>query len=186
MSCERGLPFPRGKTYGDGVVTLTDTTAKHLEGKVYEVEDTVYGTGQTIKLRVVKNDSGADITVARKFMKFSGTDANDFGRRCAGFASTAGSVCKPLDEAYTVGATIPDDDLFYVLEEGWGKVNTAAGSISLGAGAEVATTADGLIGGVEAVAGEYVAGRVDVACTTASTATRIWVDAGFNGGIVGT
>lgn len=181
------LPFERGRTFSDaGMVTMDDGTYSHLEGQRFKCEDTVHGTGQKITLLVVKNDTGAAITAARKFYKFSVTDAKDFGRRVAGVASTAGMVCKPLDDAYTVGFSIPAGDLFYVTDEGWGTVQSAAGTVNVAAGEQVATTALGLIGGAAAAAGEYAAGWTDQALTTASTDYRIWINGGLCGGIVGT
>lgn len=175
------LPFPRGMTYEDsGFVTPGDTKFEHLEGQIYECEDTVHGTGRTILLRVVKNDT-TDITVARKFMKFSSSSAKDFGGRIAGYCTVAGQLCKPLDDAYTVGQILPAGEHFYVIEEGYVNVNTNAGSISLDSGDAVATTADGRIYGSKAFAGQYIAGVADMPMSTANTASRIWVDRGFSG-----
>lgn len=182
----KALPFPRGRTLSDDLdnLTLSDTWYQHLEGKEFEVEDTVNGTGEKVILRVVKNDTGSAITVAKKFMRFN-TNAEDFGRRIAGVANAEGMFCVPMDDAYTVGDTIPDDDLFYVVVKGPVSVTTAAGSVSLSAHDPVATTAAGFIGGVKAQYGEFVAGIADVACTTASASLLIHVDLGV-GGIVGT
>lgn len=174
------LPFPRGKTYADSVVIMTDADVNRLEGRVFEVPDTIHGTGMKVKLRVVKNDSAGAITVARRLMKFS-TDAKDFGRRVAGYASVRGQICKPLDDMYAekgVG-TIADDDLFYVVEGGPCKVNTGSGSISLAAQAPVCTDASGYIDGTKAHAGFAAFGVLDAASTSTSTATLVYVNEGF-------
>ena len=116
---EKSLPFPRGRTFYDANtdVTLSDTLYSHLEGQIFEVEDTEHGTGEKVLLRVVKNDTGAAITVARKFCEFSVTSSADWGLRVGTFpADTAGAVCKPIDDAYTAGDTIDQYDLFYVVE----------------------------------------------------------------------
>jgi hypothetical protein len=130
----------------------------------------------------VKNDSGAAITSARKFYKFATTDALDFGRRIADVNDSAGGVCKPMDDAYVVGTSIADDDLFYVVEAGPCYVNTEASSVSLSAGGAVVSDASGLVDGAAPAAGNYICGRIDADCTTTSTAVVIHVEAGLVGG----
>lgn len=182
----KALPFPRGKTLGDSLdnLTLSDTWYQWLEGKEFEVEDTIHGTGEKVILRVVKNDTGSAITIAKRFMRFN-TAAEDFGRRIAGYVNAEGMYCVLPDDAYSVGATIPDDDMFYVVVKGPVSGTTAAGSVSLSAHDPVATTATGYIGGTKAQYGEFVAGIADVASTTASATLLLHVDSGV-GGIVGT
>jgi len=182
MSPKNALPFPRGGTASDwGQVTLDDTTYDHLEGKIFEVPDTVHGTGQLVKLRAVKNDSGSAITVARAFMGFSKTSAHDFGRRCNGTAA-AGAPCKPMDDAYTVGQSIPDDDIFFVVEEGPCYVKTEASAVALtGTGNVVASDASGLVNGTPcAQATEYAAGTIDAAAITVDTDIVVRIEAGLH------
>jgi hypothetical protein len=167
---------------GDGVLTLTDTYRSSLEGRVFTVPDTVHNTGLEIKLRVVKNDTGAAITAARNLCEFDGPDSLDFGRRVTSFGnaiSGQGVVCKPLDDAYTVGQSIPDDDLFYVIEEGFGTVLTESGAVSLPAGTAVAANATGTLDGARAAAGQYVIGTMVETILTASTNAKIYVNAGL-------
>jgi len=177
---EKTLPFPRGSTASDaGLVSLDDSTFSELEGKIFEVPDTVHGTGQPILLRAVKNDSGAAITVARKFMRFA-LAALDFGRRVAGFVNAAGAVCKPLDDAYTVGFSIPDDDIFYVVEAGKCNVLTEASAVALDAGSVVASDASGFVNGAPcAQASEYAAGKIGPAAYATATAVVVEVQAGL-------
>ena len=172
-----GLPFPRGNVRSDKSddITLSDTTFSDLEGKLYMVNDTVHSTGKNVILRAVKNDTGSDITVARDcFYRYS-TGANDFGRRIAGKCNAAGIVGRPIDDKYPVGYVIPDDDIFYVVEEGPCYVKTEASSVNLSAGDAVATDASGLVNGAAAAAGEAVLGTIDAACTTASTTVVVHV-----------
>lgn len=179
---ERALPFPRGRTMGDDQLTLDDDTHKGLEGNVYEVPDTVHGTGKPVKLRVVKNDTGGDITVARKLCEFDGTDEYDFGRRVTSFGNNIsghGVVCKPIDDAYTAGATIDQYDLFYVVEEGYCDVVTESGAVSLPMGTPVTANSTGTIDGAKAAAGNYVIGTAVQPMWSASTNMTIDVIAGF-------
>lgn len=180
---DHNLPFPRGQTFGDGVLTLSDTYHHAQEGRVYEVPDTVHGTGVKVKLRVVKNDTGAAITVARNLCEFDGPDAYDFGRRVTSFGnnlSGQGVVCKPLDDAYAVGQVIPDQDLFYVCEEGPCTILTETGVVALPAGTALAANAQGTIDGARAAAGYYVIGTNDAPCWTATTNIVVHVNAGLD------
>jgi hypothetical protein len=179
---EKALPFPRGKTMGDGQLSLDDDTHKGLEGKVYQVPDTIHGTGQPVFLRVVKNDTGAAITIARKLCEFDGTDEYDFGRRITSFGNNIsghGVVCKPIDDAYTAGNTIPDDDLFYVVEAGYCDVVTESGAVSLPRGTAVTANSTGTIDGARAAAGNYVIGTAVQPMYTASTNVTINVNPGL-------
>ena len=182
-SRELTLPFPRGTTFSDaGVVSMDDSKYAHLEGKVYEVPDTQHGTGKNVRLRVVKNDTGGAITAARNLCEFDGVDAQDYGRRVTSFGaalSGQGVVCKPLDDAYTVGMSIPDNDLFYVVEEGYCTVVTETGVVSLPVGTAVAANAAGGLDGARAAAGFYVIGTMTEPVYTASTNAVIDVNAGL-------
>ena len=175
----RCLPFPRGYTMADGIITPGDTGRDHLEGKLYEVPDTEHGSGVNVILMAVKNDTGAAITVARKFGEFSAATALDHGRRIGQFpCNTAGAVVLPLDDAYTVGASIADDDIFYVVVYGYCDVLTGASVASLAAAGAVASDNAGLIADqATAAAGEFVVGTLDYAASySANTATTIFVN----------
>lgn len=184
---DHNLPFPRGQTFSDGVLTMTDQFHSAQEGRVYEVDDTVHGTGVKIKLRVVKNDTGAAITVTREFAQFSGPptghgDVLDFGRRIGRVGvnlSAHGVIVKPIDDAYTVGQVIPAGDLFYVIESGWATVLTEGVLVALPARTAIAADAAGRINGAAAAAGQYVVGTMDGPCYTVNTAARIWVNEGI-------
>jgi hypothetical protein len=127
----------------------------------------------------VKNDLSAAITVARELYAFATTSPNDFGRRISAL-SGAGAICKPLDDAYAVGFSIPDNDIFYVVESGPCDVNTTTGLIGLTAGMSVSSAANGLLKGTNTAQGtEYSVGTAMEAQTSASTATQIYVSAGL-------
>ena len=160
------LPFPRGQVYSDNVITMTATLGQEHEGRIYEVPDTVHNTGQKVKLRVVRNVTGAAITVARNGCEFAKT-ALGFGRKIAAFGaalSGQGVVAKPLDDAYVVGTTIPANDLFYVVESGPCYVLTEGVVVNLPVGTAVAWDAAGRVNGARAAAGQYVFGTTDRTC----------------------
>lgn len=173
----RALPFPRGSTFGDrGVKTMTAAIARavNLAGRVYEVEDSVHGTGKLVNLRVVQNETGADITVARTLYKFSSASAEYFGREI-NFRSGIGNVCKPLDDKYTVGETIPEHDLFYVLESGpCGILTSSDGLVNLQAGWAVSSDDEGRLGIAKSAAGYFVVGTLQE--TTVANNTEVVVD----------
>lgn len=175
------LPFDRGQTWSDGgLVTMTAAlgAAQKCLGKIYEAPDTVHDTGKPVKLLVLQNETGGDITVARKFGEFRATTAKDFGRIMGTFpCDTAGAVVVPLDDAYTVGFTIPEHDLFYAVLEGPCSVLTGASINSLAANIGVCSDNAGLIANKAApAAGEFPVGALDYLATyVASTATRVYM-----------
>lgn len=180
------LPFPRGSTYSNGTLTMTATLADHLEARIFEVPDTEHGTGELVKLRVVRNDTGAAITAARDLCQLihPTADALEAGRKCYAFGtdlSDHGVVAKPLDDAYTVGQSIVANDLFYVVEKGPCTVRTETVVVSLPRGTAVAADANGRINGARAAAGEYVVGTIDFACWTTSTDVVVHVNEGIVG-----
>ncbi len=164
------LPFSRGSTMADksALLSLGDDTYNDLEGRCYVVPDTENGTGEPVVLRCVKNDTGSAITVTHDFYRYS-TGAKDWGRRIGAVCDSAGEVGKPMDDAYVVGATIPDDDLFYVVESGPCTVRPETSSVSLSGGDPIATDLSGRANGAAAAAGEAVLATIDAACTTATT-----------------
>jgi hypothetical protein len=162
MARRTALPFPRG-TFSDdgGLVTVGDDVHKEWEGKEFEVEDTVHGFAQPVTLRVVKNDSGGDITVARKCYKYSQGSQGDIGARIAGLAGD-GEVGHPIDDKYAVDQTWPEDALGYVVVEGRCDVltDTTANDLAVGIAVQIAN------GGVladkaEPDAGAFVLGTLD-------------------------
>ena len=183
MATKEGLPFARGTVMDSASDTLSDTVpCTHLEGRIYEVMDTVHGTSQQVKLRVVKNNQSTSITVARKCVGFA-TGALDLGRRVSGNPS-AGKLAKPIDDAYTVGSTITGYALFYVVEAGPCTVNTESTTVSLAQWVPVTVTAGGLVEGTTATTTQVILGVADVACTTKSTGLVVHVHEGL-GGVLG-
>ena len=178
MNSESKLPFPRGRTMSDfnnGVsvaeLAATPTMWDELPGNIYEVADTVHGTGIPVKLRVVRN-AGAAYTVTRRAIKF-GVVAKDFGR-VAGSGTVnnvLGGVCKPIDDAYAIvkatggiAAIIPAYDLFYVVEEG--PCFMISDSTTPTVGQECQSSATGTIAAGHATQGKYIIGVVDQTTTT--------------------
>ena len=157
---------------------MTATMASHLEGKIYEVEDTVHDTGTKVLLRCVRNDSGSAITVARQYCGFD-NGALEFGGSCDGYAASAGEICKPMDDAYTAGVSIPSLDLFWLLEEGPCTVVNETSSVSLTAHESVATDAAGATNGAAAAAGEFAVGVIDQDQDTADAEAVVWVERGL-------
>lgn len=184
------LPFPRGSTMSDfGTVSIDTTNPEwfydNLCGRVYEAPDTVHNLpGRQVKLRVVRNHSGSAITVARKFMKYT-TANGETERYCAGVA-TKGGYGKPLDDAYTVNASIPVNDLFYVVEQGpcdilnYITASTTEHNLQT-PGYPVKSGPTGRLDGAAVTTGDYVLGVVDEHPATTTTATfRIIVEEGRN------
>jgi hypothetical protein len=162
----------------DGLLTMGDLTLQQFEGKIYEVPDTVHKTGIKPKLIVLKNDTSAAITVARKFGEFSAATALDYGRRIGTFpCDTEGAVVCPLDDAYTVGATIADNDLFYGIVYGWCSIATQAVS-NFAAHMAVCSSALGVIRNLAApVAGYFVVGTLGYAASySANSTAKVFVD----------
>ena len=79
MGLYENMPFARGSTYfgslpgGAVTPTLDDTSAQNLVGREYVHEDYTYGTGQWVKVRVCRNDSGGYLHGSRlvRFNNFS-------------------------------------------------------------------------------------------------------------------
>lgn len=180
MKFENDLPFPRGKTACDGWVTPSADLYKDLAGRIYEVQDTVHGTGEMVQLRLVQASNA--ITAAKKFMKFSVSSALDFGRVISGVNDVQGGPCKPLDDAYPAGFVIPQYDYCYVVEKGPCSVLSSKSGINLTAPAECVSSSAGLIHTAAPGAGEMVCGRIDANVTVTNTAYVVHIDAGLSGG----
>ena len=201
MLTEKVLPFPRGTTYSqcgkDGtgaLVTMADATAKELEGRLYQVRDTLHGTGQWITLRCVKNDNGdTAFALDRKLVYFNSASAGDYGRRVGGLttANIQGRFCKPMDDAYYYGVqdtsatsarfhTCAAMDLFYVVDEGPCRVLHETTTL-ISAGDPGASSAfDGIA--QEAADADYPFGTaMEDGDTAAHTATLYYVAGGIHG-----
>ncbi len=205
---EKTLPFPRGAFYSEAhkgtgaLVTMGDSTAKNLEGRRYQVEDTIHKTGKHVILRVVKNDAGRDMTCSRRIVTWSSTTTNDWGNRVNDFGA-AGEPGKPIDDAYYYGpqpkyttgleltiadraveTTISDNDLFYVVDEGPCDIEATTNANGIAAGipffcAGTGSTYDGLI--AEALDGNLPLGVCLEApsATTSITACLVEVSPGL-------
>ena len=180
---DHAMPFPRGRTYGDnGVLTMTATLGQDHEGRVYEVPDSKHNTGQKVKLRVVRNVTGGDITVAWDGCEFATTPLG-FGRKIAAFGaalSGQGVVAKPMDDVYGIGTTIPENDLFYVVESGPCYCRTEGVVVNLPVGTAVAYDAAGRVNGARAAAGQYVFGTTDRNCVVLNEPVVIHVNEGLD------
>lgn len=168
-----GLPFPRGKTYGDGVLTMTASLASALEGRLFRVPDDVNGTGFDVVLRCVRNKTGGDITVARTFAQFAVAAAGEWGRKIAVYGSgcTADLPSCAIDDAYPVGLVIVEHDLFWVVDEGPIEVKTGNTSVNLANGVPVSCDTDGDIAAATTTAGNAIVGYIDLATTEEDDAT---------------
>jgi hypothetical protein len=171
------LPWPRG-TFSDdvGVIVDDDTTLSEFEGKEYVVPDDQHGFAEPVTLRVVKNDSGGDITVARKGYEFSVASQGDFGSRIAGTCE-AGEIGFPIDDAYSVGQTWPQFALGYVVVKGRCDVLTAATNVNYAAGINVSWANGGVLNDAAAVpAGAFVVGTLEYESAYAvNTAVCVYV-----------
>jgi hypothetical protein len=164
---------------GTGITLSATLPPVSLEGTIYEVPDTIHGLGGVVKLRCVRNDTGSAITVANDLCEMAAASAGDFGRKVDTFpCNTAGAICKPLDDAYTI-TSIPANDLFYVVEAGPCAVRVESSSVSLSGGNSLASDGSGRINGAVAAAGEYVVGVADAACSTASAELVVHVTDGL-------
>jgi hypothetical protein len=184
------MPFQRGATYG----AADETVATHLEGREYEHQDQEYGTNRTVRVRVVRNRSGATLS----------------GKRAVSYASTAGKVEIEVSGYARIGSAkahivddflnangVPDKDLFYVVVEGPCLAKTplegdalnvfAVGDLlhALTAATTGATTAGRLVaatltGATSVLANQIanVVGRALSAKTTANTNADILIHAG--------
>ncbi len=174
------LPFKRGTSANnESTLTLSDTVPDAgVEGRLYAVPDTVHGTGRFVILRLVKNDTGGDITIDnddRLFRAFSSTDAlADFERRISGTAGD-GAVCRPIDDAYPDGYVIAKWDHFYVVEQGPCYMTTGATAVDLSAGDPVVSDSAGAIRAAAASLGNYVVAVIDADTTDEDTQVVIHV-----------
>jgi hypothetical protein len=170
-------PFARGDTYfGTGTPTAND--GDQICGRKYEFPDTVNGTNYKVVCMAVRNTSGSAITVARACGEFD-TGVNSIDREISQFpANTAGAYCWPLDDAYVVGTTIADDDIFYVVVEGPCVVKTSATGTSEAAdvtqGVGVVINGSGLVDGSPATT-QHVFGLATATSSTTSTNVLILV-----------
>lgn len=171
------LPFPPDETFaGHSGMTLADVSIDHLVGRTYVVPDTQHATGYDVILRLVKNTTGSDITVANQIFRF-GTDSKDFGRYVDGTTNLAGMIGLPIYDGYTAGSTILANDYFYVVQQGPCDIDGDASSMNLVAHEPVTPNASGALKGLAAGTGEFLLGTVDVDSGTAGATALVYVDA---------
>lgn len=172
------IPFPRGATAADGLMTPTSTWRQEIEGKAYWVPDTQHDSSEVMLLLCVRNETGGSITVERKFGEFKLDAATVMAKQFGTFpCNNLGEVALPIDDAYTDGATIVEHDLFHVVLRGW--CNVLSGSVTnFWAGMGVCTNSTGLINdALQVPAGSFVIGRLDYAASySANSECRVWVD----------
>jgi hypothetical protein len=140
-------PFQRGETYFQGVTIdtsdLTNIGGEDYEGREYEVQDEIHGSGAAVRLRVVRNMSATPVT-ASQCVKPDTTDGM-FNRRVNGVASGAAQRCYVADELLPAGG-VPQYDLFYVVVDGPAlAVNTHTSPSTLAVGDRVVSAAGGRI-----------------------------------------
>lgn len=184
------LPFPRGTTAG---VTAT-TDLVELEGKEYLVFDPDYG--QYVMLKCVRNDSGIALEAKRLVTFQSGY----YGKRIDGYARLPATESYPIDEEMG-SATVPDNDLCYIVVKGPCLVKTSLGGnaenvltaldyvMSITAATSQCTTAGRLIAATYAITGNTAVtqlkeimgalGRCITARTTDNTNTDTLVHIGL-------
>lgn len=167
MSYSDNPPFERGSTLWEGDTTAISTSeALGLEGKRFTVQDTVHGTGHQVVLQCVRNGTGSAITVVRgEGYEYTAGEVN---REVAGLAD-AGEFGHVIDDAYPVGYSIPDDDLFYVVAEGPVDVRSNAAYSAGDALAIVGTSGEF----DTATEGHYVWGIADEAATAGDQLKRM-------------
>lgn len=151
MGLYENMPFARGSTYygiSGGATTpqLDDTSADNLVGREYIHEDYTYGTGQWVKVRVCRNDSGGYLQPSRlvRFNNFSQVLGNAYlggsstlttntapaALKGLGYSSVQGyAACGSdgatgaektaiVDDLIPRGAVVAPYDLFYVVVSG--------------------------------------------------------------------
>lgn len=150
------LPFQRGATYG----VTDETQAVHLEGREYIHQDTEYGTGMNVRVRVVRNRSGAAL-VGRRAVSFA-TTAGKHEVEVSGYAAVGSARAYVVDDLLT---SVPDKDLFFVVVEGPCLAKTAlSGDVS-----NLIVQGDYLHAMTAATTGATTAGRLAAATLTGAT-----------------
>lgn len=179
----RILPMARNATLFEGVSSPSDDGAKRILGQTYEVADTLHNTCHRVILRAVQNDAGSAYTIpatgSTLFMKFQSTDVEDLGRKINGLQTSAGGICKPLDDYLSGGrgpTTVPDHDVCMVVEEGPCQVLKTSTSFTAGQAIMVTGTTGKAC---RATASDYIVGHAMTAYTAAATNCLIYVTGGL-------
>lgn len=161
------LPFQRGSTAFSGVTTIGSTDLAHLEGMEFVVPDTQYATGEDVRLRIVRNTTGAAITGGGRLVTF----ANFRLRAADGYCDTTLEFTRPVDDAYGTTFSIAANDLFYIVVSGPCLIYTAHSADA----ANVLTVGDFVQGATAATSGATTAGRMENAtfAITGNTAPNL-------------
>lgn len=166
MARDETPPFERGFTYyNGGTIDANNLGGVNLEGKEWRIEDTIYGTGQYVTLRCVRNVAAVAL-LPKRLVKFS-LDAF-YGCRVNGYTNVSPEGGFPVDERLPA-AGVAVNDLFYIVVQGPALVLT---DIASGAGS-VFAVGDPLVSLTGATSGATTAGRVRVAAVTGLTGVPI-------------
>lgn len=153
------LPFLRGATYG-----TTDTTlANQYEGKEFIHEDRTYGTGKFVKVRVVRNNSGA-VLLGKRAAKFALVAGAVSDSQVSGYATVTAERSYIIDDLLPATG-VPNGDLFFVVLEGPCLARTSM----IGADANAFAVGDYLHAQTAVTTGATTSGRVGAALLTGAT-----------------
>lgn len=175
----RVLPFARGTTLCDGQATPADGNYKAIVGQVFEVWDAVNKYGTPLKLRAVEADE--EITVTSKCVSFTVATQEDYGRKVTAADVTAGKIGKPIDPEYVrLGvSTIPNYDVFWVVEEGDVEILTSSSnSVTAGCALQI-SNATGVVD-IAADKDVVIGTALEAAATSATCYVTMHVNAGLN------
>lgn len=161
MARDETPPFTRGNTFNQGgTIDANNLGGINLEGKEWRFEDTIYGTGQYVYVRCVRNSG----TFALRPARLVTFDTSFYGLRVNGYAATTAAAAFPVDELLPA-AGAPVNDLFYIVVEGPALVLTP-----LDGGADnVINVGDMLNAITAATTGATTAGRVASIVASATT-----------------
>lgn len=140
-------PFARGETYFNGdtidISDLANLGGEILEGREYDFEDSVHGSGATVRCRVVRNMSATAVTAKQLLLpSVAITYPGDYIGRVNGVSDGTAKKVFVADELLpTVG--VPQYDLFYVITEGPATVVTPAAGVAVTLGNNVVSTTTG-------------------------------------------
>lgn len=159
MSRMESPPWDRGASFYNGeAIDQNELGGVNLEGREYEFEDDIFGTGQIVRVRVVRNSTDHNIK-PKKMVTLEKT--GHFGKRVDAYADTlAASNAFPADELLPA-AGVPTGDLFYVVVQGPATVLTSDAGVAINEG-------DVLV--CATAANTNAAGKVEVQTLTGATA----------------
>lgn len=159
MARDEAPPFARGETFYNGSVpsSLSDV-ARNYEGKEYVFEDTIYGTGLPVRVRVVRNSAAYNLK-PKKLVSF---DSANFGKCVNAYTKTTAAHGYPVDELLPAGGVAPND-LFYIVVDGPALVTSPAAGVAVNVG-------DAIVAITAATTDAPDAGRVTTQDLTGATA----------------